>query len=69
MPFTKVATVQEVPPGKSKQVILNRLKLALFNVAPFTPLMTPVLIAALRCGKERFRGRKSSAPGTPLASI
>jgi NAD(P)H-dependent nitrite reductase small subunit len=32
MAFTKVATVAEVPPGTSKQVTLNRRKLALFNV-------------------------------------
>src|SRR5438128_183867 len=30
--FTKVATVQEVPPGKSKQVKVGNKTLALFNV-------------------------------------
>jgi nitrite reductase/ring-hydroxylating ferredoxin subunit len=32
MPFTKVATVAEVPPGKGKQVTVNGVKVALFNV-------------------------------------
>src|SRR5271163_2829157 len=32
MAFTKVATVAELPSGKSKQVTLNGRKLALFNI-------------------------------------
>lgn len=32
MAFTKVATLQEVPAGKSKQVTVNNRKLALFNL-------------------------------------
>lgn len=32
MAFVKVAVVQEVPPGKSKQVIVGGKTLALFNV-------------------------------------
>ena len=32
MPFTKVATVAEVPPGRAKQVTLNSKTIALFNV-------------------------------------
>jgi nitrite reductase/ring-hydroxylating ferredoxin subunit len=32
MAFTKAATVQEVPPGKGKQVTVNGKVLALFNV-------------------------------------
>jgi nitrite reductase/ring-hydroxylating ferredoxin subunit len=32
MAFTKVATVQEVPAGKAKQVVINGRTLALFNV-------------------------------------
>ena len=32
MAFTKVATVQEVPPGKSKQVKVGNKTVALFNV-------------------------------------
>lgn len=33
MPFEKVATVQELPPGKAKQVTVGGRKIALFNVA------------------------------------
>ncbi len=33
MAFTKVATVQDVPPGKARQVTLGNRTLALFNVA------------------------------------
>jgi len=32
MAFTKVATLQEVPVGRSKQATVNKRKLALFNV-------------------------------------
>lgn len=32
MAFTKVATIQEVPAGRSKQVTVNGRTLALFNV-------------------------------------
>lgn len=32
MPFTKAALVAEVPPGKSKQVTVNGIKVGLFNV-------------------------------------
>src|SRR5262245_42442586 len=32
MVFTKVATVAEVPAGRSKQVTVNGVKVALFNV-------------------------------------
>jgi nitrite reductase (NADH) small subunit/3-phenylpropionate/trans-cinnamate dioxygenase ferredoxin subunit len=32
MPFTKVAKVAELPPGKGKQVMVNGVKVALFNV-------------------------------------
>ena len=32
MPFTKVATVQEIPVGKGKQVTVNGKQVALFNV-------------------------------------
>jgi nitrite reductase (NADH) small subunit/3-phenylpropionate/trans-cinnamate dioxygenase ferredoxin subunit len=32
MPFTTVATVQDVPPGKSKLVSVGSRKMALFNV-------------------------------------
>lgn len=32
MAFTKVATVQEVPPGQSKQVKVGKKTIALFNV-------------------------------------
>jgi nitrite reductase/ring-hydroxylating ferredoxin subunit len=32
MPFIPVATVQEVPPGKAKQIKVNGRTLALFNV-------------------------------------
>jgi nitrite reductase (NADH) small subunit/3-phenylpropionate/trans-cinnamate dioxygenase ferredoxin subunit len=32
MAFTKAATVQDVPPGKSKQIAVNGKVLALFNV-------------------------------------
>jgi nitrite reductase (NADH) small subunit/3-phenylpropionate/trans-cinnamate dioxygenase ferredoxin subunit len=32
MAFTKVATVQEIPPGKGKQVVVNGRKVAVFNV-------------------------------------
>jgi nitrite reductase/ring-hydroxylating ferredoxin subunit len=32
MAFTKVATIQEVPPGKSKQVTVGSKIVALFNV-------------------------------------
>jgi nitrite reductase/ring-hydroxylating ferredoxin subunit len=32
MAFTKVATVQEVPPGQGKQVTVNGRTIALFNV-------------------------------------
>ena len=32
MVLTKVATVQEVPPGRSKQVKVGKKKIALFNV-------------------------------------
>src|SRR5688500_5012061 len=33
MPFVKVATVQEILPGKGKQVTVDKRKVALFNVA------------------------------------
>jgi nitrite reductase/ring-hydroxylating ferredoxin subunit len=33
MAFVRVATLQEVPQGKSKQATVNKRKLALFNVA------------------------------------
>jgi len=33
MPFTRVATVQEVPPGTARQITLGDRQLALFNVA------------------------------------
>ena len=32
MPFTKVATTQEVPPGEAKQITVKGRELALFNV-------------------------------------
>src|ERR1700722_2265128 len=32
MPFVKVATLQEVPEGKSRQATVNKRTLALFNV-------------------------------------
>jgi nitrite reductase/ring-hydroxylating ferredoxin subunit len=32
MAFTKVATVQEVPPGKAKQATVNGRTIAVFNV-------------------------------------
>ena len=32
MPFVKVATVQELPPGKAKQALVNGRTLAIFNV-------------------------------------
>jgi nitrite reductase/ring-hydroxylating ferredoxin subunit len=32
MPFTRAALVGDVPPGGSKQVILNGVTLALFNI-------------------------------------
>jgi nitrite reductase/ring-hydroxylating ferredoxin subunit len=32
MAFTKVATVQEVPPGQGKQALVGGRKLAVFNV-------------------------------------
>ena len=32
MPFTKVATTQELPAGTAKQVTVNGRKLALFNI-------------------------------------
>lgn len=33
MAFAKVATVQELPPGKAKQVTLGNRNVALFNIA------------------------------------
>jgi nitrite reductase/ring-hydroxylating ferredoxin subunit len=33
MAFVKVATVQEVPPGKAKQATINGRTIAVFNVA------------------------------------
>jgi len=32
MPFTKAATVKEIPPGQAKEVAVNGKTLALFNV-------------------------------------
>jgi len=32
MAFTRVASVQDIPPGKAKQLVLGTRKLALFNV-------------------------------------
>jgi nitrite reductase/ring-hydroxylating ferredoxin subunit len=32
MPFTRVAQVQEIPPGTAKQVTVNRRTVAVFNV-------------------------------------
>jgi nitrite reductase/ring-hydroxylating ferredoxin subunit len=32
MPFTKVATIQEIPPGKAKQIKAGGRTVALFNV-------------------------------------
>jgi nitrite reductase/ring-hydroxylating ferredoxin subunit len=32
MPFTKVATIREVPPGRAKQVAVGMKQVALFNV-------------------------------------
>jgi nitrite reductase/ring-hydroxylating ferredoxin subunit len=32
MPFTKIATVAEIPPGAAKQVTVNGRKLGVFNV-------------------------------------
>ncbi|MBV9121975.1 MAG: non-heme iron oxygenase ferredoxin subunit [Planctomycetes bacterium] len=31
MPFIKVATVQEVPPGRGKEVLVNGRQVAIFN--------------------------------------